>query len=193
MPVCLTVLVSVGVLLGGMGCGARRPVGALDCGTPIRGTQAQLTLVSGVDGAPTFDAPIACLERSPTNSEPGYYVRVVRAEGARTISFARSEPTECDVMDADPAACPDISVHVLGMVILDELRKELGELNADSFGLGACADHRQPITEWHLGNHIHDWRLANRAIEVTDATLARWNVRGEWGVSVTEIPCGVAE
>jgi hypothetical protein len=47
--------------------------------------------------------------------------------------------------------------------------------------------------QWNLGSQIHDWQYADRAVETTDATLARWNVRGECGVSVTRIECAYAE
>jgi hypothetical protein len=172
-----------------LGCGARPRTPPADCGTPIRGTRAQLTLVSGQDGAPTFDEPVECA----TGTQPGAYIRVTRAEGARTITFTRRSAGPCDVPDADPTTCPDVSVDVLGMAVLEELRKELGELNADGFGLGACADHTRPLMQWNLGSQIHDWQYADRAVETTDATLARWNVRGECGVSVTRIECAYAE
>lgn len=175
-----------------VGCGARSSTPPADCGQPIRGTRAQLTLVSGQlvsghGGEPSFDEPLVC----STGSQPGVYIRVSRAEGARTITFDRRHAGPCDVPDADPSACPDVSVDAFGMAVLDELRKELGDSNADGFGLGACADHNRPLTEWNVGSQIHDWQYADRAIEVTHATMARWNVRGEWGLSITAIECVV--
>ena len=170
-------------------CGARRAPSSADCGSPIRGTSAQLTLVSGEAGAPTFAAPLEC----PSGAQPGFYIRVTRAEGARTITFARRGVGPCDTPDADPAACPDVSVDAIGYAVLEEIQKELGVTNADGFGLGACADSARPLTEWNIGNQIHDWQYADRAIELIDATLARWNLRGDWGLSVTRIECAYAE
>ncbi len=184
------VAVPLGVLLVLGSCGARSTWRShartdADCGAPIAGTSAQLTLVSGADGGPVFAAPITC----ETATNPGVYVAVSRAEGARTITFERRGVGECDVPDADPAQCPDVTIEALGHAVLDELRKELGPARADGFGLGACAEVSSPLSAWNLGSQIHDWADANRAIEITGATLARWNVRGEWGLSITAIPC----
>lgn len=181
--IATAVVVSVGA------CGARPSAPPADCGTLIRGTRAQLTLASGEGGAPVFSAPIECT----TGSQPGFFIRVTRTEGARTVTFDRRGVGPCDTPDADPSACPGVSVDALGYAVLEELRKELGEANADGFGLGACADPAAPLPQWNLGSQIHDWQHADRAIEVTEATLARWNVRGEWGLSITRIDCAYAE
>lgn len=171
-------------------CGARPgPRPATDCGRPIGGTRADLVSVSGVEGAPVFAEPITCAG----GARSGTYIEISREEGARTITFERRGVGACDVPDADPVQCPDVTVDALGNAVLEELRKDLGDTRADGFGLGACADASSPLTEWHLGSQIHDWRDADRALAITAATLARWNVRGVWGLSITAISCGFAE
>ena len=78
------------------------------------------------------------------------------------------------------------------MAVLESLQKHLGEGHADAFGAGLCANTQGPIEQWNLGSHIHDWDDANVAIKLMDAELGRWDIDGEWGLSITGITCAVA-
>lgn len=155
----------------------------------IKGSPAQFTLVSGEASGIYFDAPKFCPDNS---NEQGAYIRVTHT-GERRLDYKRSEATECDKADADPVQCSSVSIHIFGMAVLTALRQDLGELNADSFGLGVCASSGDPFEQWNLSCRIHDWGFANRAVYIVYSELARWNIGGEFGLSITSIPCAVVE
>ena len=164
-----------------VGCGARAPAApAAACGRPIAGALSDVQSVPSE--ALPFEAMRAC--------EGSHYVRV-HGSGARHFDYARSVASECDVPDADPLACPTVSVHVFGPRVLAALQTRLGEFNADAFGLGACANANAPLSAWNLSNHVHDFRHVDAAIEVTREELVRWNLGEDFGVSVSAVSCDV--
>jgi hypothetical protein len=166
-----------------VGCGARAPAApAAACGRSIAGALTDVQLVSS-DALP-FDALRAC--------EGSYYVRV-HGSGTRHFDYARSVASECDVPDADPVACPTVSVHVFGPRVLEALHARLGESNADAFGLGACANVNAPLSAWNLSNYVHDFRHVDAAIAVTREELVRWNLAEDFGVSISPIECTVLD
>lgn len=115
----------------------------------------------------------------------------VHGAGTRHFDYTRSEASECDVPDADPVACPTVSVHVFGPHVLEALQARLGAMHADAFGLGACATVNAPLSAWNLSNRVHDFRHVDAAIEVTRAELVRWNLAEDFGVTVSPIACDV--
>ena len=165
-----------------VGCGARAAAASGSCGRPIAGALSDVLLVSSE--ALPFDAMRAC--------EGSYYVRVP-GSGTRHFDYTRREASECDVPDADPVACPSVSAHVFGPAVLAALQARLGDTNVDSFGLGACANASAPLSEWNLSNHIHDFRHADAAVQVTHAELVRWHLAEGFGVSISPIECVVLE
>lgn len=154
----------------------------------VKGTPAALTLVSGETSGITFDAPRFC---PGNNGQEGAFIRVVH-HGKRKLNYHPASEGPCDRPDADALVCPLVSVHVFGMAVLESLQKHLGEGKADSFGLGLCASAQDPLEKWNLGSHIHDWDDANVALRLMDAELGRWDIDGEWGLSITGITCAVA-
>jgi hypothetical protein len=154
----------------------------------VKGTPADLTLVSGETSGITFDAPRFC---PGNNGQEGAFIRVVH-HGKRKLNYHPEQEGPCDRPDADAIACPTVSVHVFGMAVLESLWKHLGQTRADSYGIGLCARSQDPLEKWNLGSHIHDWNDANVAIRLMDAELTRWDIEGEWGLSITGITCAVA-
>lgn len=154
----------------------------------VKGTPSQLRLVPGDASGILFDAPRFC---PGENGEQGASIRVLH-HGRRRLDYGRSEANDCDRPHADATQCPSVSVHVFGHAVLDALRKELGELNADTMGLGLCAKASDPFEKWELSCRIHDWRYADQALQIIHAELKRWDIEGEWHLGITGITCAVA-
>ncbi|UQA55974.1 hypothetical protein [Polyangium aurulentum] len=180
----LLLLVASAALIG---CGPPPPPSAADdCPSSIvKGQPSQLSLVSSAD-AVSFDPPKTCRGSYP--DAPEYYIRV-HGHGTRRLDYGRRDANECDAPDADPVACPKVHFMSFGVSVLGAMRAKLGEMNADTLGLGACADSSAPLDQWNMSARIHDFRHADEAIRIIDAELRRWNIGDDWGLSISGIMC----
>ena len=153
----------------------------------VTGQPSQITLVPSPEGV-SFEPPKTCRGSYP--DAPEYYIRV-HGHGTRRIDYTHRDPNACDAPDADPVACPKVHFMAIGVWVLGAMKKTLGEMNADTLGLGACADSNAPLEQWNMSNRIHDFRHADEALRVIDAELRRWNIGDDWGLSISGIDCEV--
>ncbi|TKC93002.1 hypothetical protein [Polyangium fumosum] len=170
-----------------VGCGPPpRALAAEDCPVAIvKGQPSQITLVPSAEGV-SFEPPQTC--RGPYPDAPQYYIRV-HGHGTRRIDYSHRDPNACDTHDADPVACPKVHFMAIGMSVLGAMKKALGEMNADTLGLGACADASGPLDQWNMSSSIHDFRYANEALRIIDAELRVWNIGDDWGLTIRGIEC----
>lgn len=156
--------------------------------TPILGTPAQMTIVPGATSGPAIDAPQACPGRA---WEGGFYIRV-HGHGERKLAYDR-RPNACDTPEADRTECPTISVHAFSNAVLVAMKRRVGDANADGLGLGVCGKVSAPLDQWNLSSRVHDWRFVDEALRAIDEELRRWNAAGDYGLSISGIPCMVLE
>ncbi|MDI3288707.1 hypothetical protein [Polyangium sp. 15x6] len=170
-----------------VGCGPPPPpLAAEDCPVAIvKGQPSQITLVSSAEGV-SFEPLKTCKGSYP--DAPEYYIRV-HGHGKRRIEYSSRGGNECDAPDADPVACPNVHFMAIGGSVLGAMRKKLGELNAHTLGLGACADSNAPLEQWNMSSRIGDFRHADEALRIIDAELRRWDIGDDWGLSITGIVC----
>lgn len=162
----------------------RSPREAACADTPIKGSRSQMTIVPGAATGPAIDAPEEC----PGPAwQGGFYVRV-HGHGERRLAYDR-RPGPCDTPDADRAACPTISVHAFSASVFAAMKRRVGDANADGLGLGVCGDVKATLDRWNVSSRVHDWRFVDEALRAIDDELRRWNVAGDYGLSISGIPC----
>ncbi|MDI1446999.1 hypothetical protein [Polyangium sp. 6x1] len=183
MRLHLLVLVACAAFVG---CGPTLPaLAADDCPSAlVKGQPSQITLVSSAEGV-SFEPPKSCRGSYP--DAPEYYIRV-HGHGKRQIDYSKRDPNACDAPDADPVACPKVHFMAIGSSVLGAMKKALGE-NADTLGLGACADHNVPLDQWNMSSRVHDFRYADEALRIIDAELRRYDIGDDWGLSISGIEC----
>lgn len=147
-----------------------------------------MTIAPGAASGPSIDAPLECPGRA---WQGGFYIRV-HGHGDRPLAYDR-RPGACDTPDADRAACPTISVHAFAAAVLVAMQRRVGEANASGLGLGVCGKVSAPLDQWNMSSRVHDWRYVDDALRAIDEELRRWNVAGDYGLSISGIPCVVLD
>jgi hypothetical protein len=80
-----------------------------------------------------------------------------------------------------------------GRSVLSAMQAKLGQNNADTLGLGACAQSSAPLEQWNVSSRVHDFRHADEALRIIDAELRRWDIGDDWGLSIAGIDCDVEQ
>lgn len=189
------------VVLGAACCPDDPPVGRVDypaqrhheprggcADTPIAGQRALMTIAPHAASGPDVDPPEEC---SVPGRDAGFYVRV-HGHGRRKLAYDR-RPGACDVVDADPERCPTISIHAFSKAVFDAMRARIGEANTDGLGLGVCGRMGGSLEMWNMSSRVHDWAYVDESLRAIDEELRRWDVDGDYGLSITAIPCVMVE
>ncbi|HEY2407248.1 MAG TPA: hypothetical protein VGI10_14660 [Polyangiaceae bacterium] len=150
------------------------------------GDPQQMTIAPGASEGPSVTAPQLC---GDTGWSAGAYIKV-HGHGARHFNYTHTRGA-CDAPEADPGACPTVSILAFAGAVIVALRARLGASHADGLGLGVCGNFNGPLSQWNISSRVHDWRFVDEALRVIDEELRRWNLGDDYGLSISGFDCAV--